>query len=124
MPDFLALVGDAADGYPGVARIGKKTAARLLNRYGTIETFPPEVLGEVRTEALLFKQLATLKTDAPLFENVDELRWRGSTAEFAGWVKRLGDDRLARVRIGDRAPARQQLIVHHPLKDVRERQEG
>jgi 5'-3' exonuclease len=95
IPDFLALVGDAADGYPGVARIGKKTAARLLNRYGAIEGFPTDVLGAVRAEALLFKRLATLKTDASLFENVDELRWRGPTPEFARWVERLGDPRLA-----------------------------
>jgi 5'-3' exonuclease len=95
IPDFLALVGDAADGYPGVPRIGKKTAARLLNLYGPIESFPPEVLGEARTQALVFKQLATLRTDAPLFESVDELRWLGPTPEFAAWAKRLGDARLA-----------------------------
>jgi 5'-3' exonuclease len=96
IPDFLALVGDAADGYPGVARIGKKTAARLLNRYGAIESFPAEILGSARAQALLFKRLATLKTDAPLFENVDALRWRGPTREFARWVERLGDARLAK----------------------------
>jgi 5'-3' exonuclease len=94
IPDFLALVGDTADGYPGVARIGKKTAAGLLNRYGPIEDFPPYVLGAARPEALLFKQLATLRTDAPLFKNVDELRWRGPTPHFAAWVKRLDDSRL------------------------------
>jgi len=59
IPDFLALVGDAADGYPGVAGIGKVTAARLVSRYGAIEEFPPSVLGERRELALLFKQLAT-----------------------------------------------------------------
>ena len=77
IPDYLALVGDAADGYPGIPGIGAVTAARLLNRYGAIETFPPEVLGDRRDEALLFKKLATLRTDAPLFRNVDALRWRG-----------------------------------------------
>src|SRR5690348_9043974 len=66
IPDFLALVGDTADGYPGVEGIGKATAARLVNRYGAIEDFPPEVLRDCRDQALLFKQLATLRTDAPL----------------------------------------------------------
>src|SRR6266487_3021084 len=67
IPDCLALVGDTADGYPGIAGIGAVTAARLLNQYGAIETFPPTVLGEQRDRALLFKTLATLRTDAPLF---------------------------------------------------------
>src|ERR1700694_535009 len=75
IPDLLALIGDAADGYPGVAGIGAVTAAQLLNRYGGIEGFPPAVLGERRKLALLFKDLATLRTDAPLFGDVDELRW-------------------------------------------------
>ena len=65
IPDFLALVGDAADGYPGIAGIGAVGAARLLNRHGPIEAFPPEVLGERREQALLFKRLATLRRDAP-----------------------------------------------------------
>src|SRR5881628_2354139 len=94
IPDFLALVGDSADGYPGVAGIGRVTAARLLNEHGAIEDFPPSVLGEQRDLALLFKNLATLRTDAPLFRVVDELRWRGPTAAFAGFVDRLGDARL------------------------------
>src|SRR5438094_7448777 len=67
IPDLLALVGDAADGYPGIPGIGAKTAAQLLNRHGQIENFPPSVLGERRDLALLFKNLATLRTDAPLF---------------------------------------------------------
>ncbi len=92
--DFLALVGDAADGYPGLAGIGKATAARLVSRYGRIEDFPPSVLGERRELALLFKELATLKTDARLFGNVEELRWRGVADGFAACVTRLGDERL------------------------------
>ena len=95
IPDFLALVGDSADGYPGVEGIGKVTAARLLNQYGAIERFPPEVLGHEREHALLFKALATLKTDAELFDEVEELRWKGPTAGFADWVTRLGDERLS-----------------------------
>lgn len=94
IPDFLALVGDAADGYPGIAGIGPVTAARLLNRHGTIESFPPEVLGDSRDLALLFKKLATLRTDEPLFSNADELRWRGPTDRFAACAERLGDTRL------------------------------
>jgi 5'-3' exonuclease len=94
IPDFLALVGDAADGYPGIAGIGKVTAARLLNQYGAIERFPIEVLGEARERALLFKALATLKTDASLFADVEELRWRGPTDAFASWAERLEDRRL------------------------------
>ena len=84
IPDYLALVGDAADGYPGISGCGPKTAAQLINRYGPLENFGPEVLNEEnRGLALLFKDLATLRTDAPLFKNVDELRWRGPTADFA-----------------------------------------
>ena len=94
IPDFLALVGDAADGYPGLAGIGKATAARLVSRYGRIEDFPASVLGERRELALLFKELATLNTDARLFGNVEELRWRGAADGFAACVTRLGDDRL------------------------------
>ncbi|MBI4421554.1 MAG: flap endonuclease, partial [Gemmatimonadetes bacterium] len=74
IPDYLALVGDAQDGYPGISGIGSATAARLLNQYGPIEAFPPTVLGNERDRALLFKNLATLRTDAPLFRDVDELR--------------------------------------------------
>ena len=94
IPDFLALVGDAADGYPGIPGIGSVTAARLLNRHGAIENFPPEVLGERRDLALLFKDLATLRTDAPLFHCVDALRWRGPTSGFAAWTERMEAPRL------------------------------
>ncbi len=95
IPDFLALVGDPADGYPGIPGIGPIRAARLLNRYGIIEDFPPGVLGEGRRdEALLFKDLATLRTDARLFRDVDELRWRGPTNAFAACSERLGDAHL------------------------------
>jgi len=94
IPDYLALVGDAADGYPGIPGIGAKTAASLLTRHGRIEDFPPQLLGERRDLALLFKRLATLRTDAPLFTNVDEIRWRGPTRTFAGCAAKLGDARL------------------------------
>jgi 5'-3' exonuclease len=94
IPDFLALVGDAADGYPGIAGIGPVMAGRLLNRHGTIENFPPEILGDQRDLALLFKDLATLRTDAPLFRDVDELRWRGPSSAFASWAARMEAPRL------------------------------
>jgi 5'-3' exonuclease len=94
IPDLLALVGDAADGYPGIPGIGSTGAARLLNRYGMIEEFPPVVLGENRELALLFKILATLRSDAQLFDDVDELRWRGPTDDFSSYAGRIGADRV------------------------------
>ena len=95
IPDYLALVGDAADGYPGIPKCGAKTAARLIARHGAIEDFPPDVLGgDNRDYALLFKRLATLRTDAPLFEDTDELRWRGPTPLFAKVAEAIGDARL------------------------------
>ncbi len=94
IPDLLALVGDSADGYPGIAGIGKVTAARLVNRYGSIEEFPSDVLGEQRDLALLFKDLATLRASAPVLADVDDLRWRGPAPGFAAWAARLGDPRL------------------------------
>ena len=103
IPDFLALVGDAADGYPGIAGIGTSTAARLLNQYGPLESFPPGVLGGERELALLFKILATLRTDAPLFDGVEELRWQGPGPGFAEWGDRLGSRLMQRV---DSAAAR------------------
>jgi 5'-3' exonuclease len=94
IPDFLALVGDAADGYPGLAGIGRVTAARLIGKYGRLEDFPATVLAEHRERALLFKNLATLRTDAALFGDVEELRWRGPTANFPDTATRLGEPRL------------------------------
>jgi 5'-3' exonuclease len=94
IPDYLALVGDTADGYPGIAGIGPKGAASLLTRYGTIEEFPPTVLGEQRDLALLFKRLATLRSDAPLFNSVDDLEWHGPTKHFAPTTETFGDPRL------------------------------
>jgi 5'-3' exonuclease len=92
--DLLALVGDAADGYPGITGIGARTAAQLLNRHGPIEKFPSTVLGQRRELALLFKKLATLRIDAPLFKKVDALRWRGATPAFAAWAERMEAPRL------------------------------
>jgi len=94
IPDYLALVGDAQDGYPGIAGIGPVGAARLLNRHGPIEKFPPAVLGERLDQALLFKRLATLRRDAPLFDDVEQLLWRGPTERFADWTRRMDAPRL------------------------------
>jgi 5'-3' exonuclease len=113
--DYLALVGDSADGYPGIAGLGPKTSATLIKRYGHIEQFPAGVLaskdastspGQNKVKrsnrelsnlerALLFKNLATLRTDAPLFRNVDELRWSGPAASFSAFTEKMGDARLA-----------------------------
>jgi len=100
IPDYLALVGDSADGYPGISGCGPKTAATLINRYGVLENFGPDVLNdENRALAVLFKDLATLRTDAPLFKDVDELRWDGATKEFPAWTEKIESARLlARVR--------------------------
>jgi 5'-3' exonuclease len=95
IPDYLALVGDSADGYPGISGCGPKTAAQLINRFGPLEEFPANVLNdENRPLALLFKELAILKTDAPLFEDVDELRWRGATPEFEAMTEKIENPRL------------------------------
>jgi 5'-3' exonuclease len=102
IPDYLALVGDAADGYPGMPGIGPKGAVALLTRYGEIERFPPQVLGERRRLALLFKELATLRTDAELFASVNDLEWRGPTAQFPAMCDLLGaPELLERARRAD-----------------------
>lgn len=94
IPDYLALVGDAQDGYPGMAGIGAVGAARLLNQHGPIESFPSAVLGERLDQALLFKRLATLRRDAPLFDDVEQLLWRGPTKRFAEVTERMEASRL------------------------------
>ncbi len=94
IPDYLALVGDAADGYPGIDGIGAVGAARLLDRHGAIEAFPAAVLGDRLPLALLFKRLATLITDAPLFKRAETLRWRGPTDAFAAFAERANAPRL------------------------------
>lgn len=95
IPDYLALVGDKADGYPGIPGFGAVGAAKALLRHGPIEDFPAEVLGERRELALLFKNLATLRIDYPAFTSVADLEWTGPTPAFAEWVERIGDPRLA-----------------------------
>lgn len=94
IPDFLALVGDSADGYPGISGIGKFGAMRLLNQYGPIEAFPKNVLEGQLKQALLFKHLATLRTDARLFKDVNQLQWPGPTSAFAKFTTKAGEPRL------------------------------
>jgi 5'-3' exonuclease len=94
IPDLLALVGDTADGYPGIPGIGMVTAARLVGRHGSIEDFPDDVLGDRRELALLFKDLATLRSSAAVLRDVDDLRWNGPTPAFAAWTESLGEGRL------------------------------
>lgn len=114
IPDYLALVGDAADGYPGLPGWGAKSASAVLARFGHLEAIPadwrtwgvnasrPAVLAATlaaqRDRALLFRELARLKSDLPLFESVDHLRWTGPTPAFAGLGRDL--DRAARRRSG------------------------
>jgi 5'-3' exonuclease len=105
IPDYLALVGDAADGYPGLPGWGQKSAAAVLGRFRHLEAIPEDwrvwgvnaaspaalslTLARQLDRALLFRQLATLRTDIPLFESVDELRWTGPTSEFRALAARL-----------------------------------
>jgi 5'-3' exonuclease len=92
--DYLALVGDSADGYPGLRGFGPKTAADVIARFHHIEEMPEAVLKGQREEALLFKKLATLVHDAPLFSSVDELAWRGPLPEFDAYAEKMGDARI------------------------------
>jgi 5'-3' exonuclease len=100
IPDYLALVGDAADGYPGIPGLGPKTAATLISRHGHIEQFPAAALKEGNLQrALLFKHLATLRIDVPLYDDVEQLGWNGPTTSFPSVAQKIGDARLeTRVR--------------------------
>src|SRR3954464_649328 len=105
IPDYLALVGDSADGYPGLGGWGAKSAAAVLAKYAHLEAIPDDwrtwgvnansparlarVLAEERERAYLFRTLATLRTNIPLFQSVDELQWHGPTPEFAALAARL-----------------------------------
>jgi 5'-3' exonuclease len=105
IPDYLALVGDSADGYPGLKGWGAKSAAAVLARFGHLEDIPEDwrtwkvnaaspaalaaTLARDRDHAFLFRDLATLRTDVPVFTSVDELEWRGPTDAFAELAARL-----------------------------------
>jgi 5'-3' exonuclease len=108
IPDWLALVGDSADGFPGIQGWGAKSASAVLFRYEHLETIPEdskswglnmaraarlfESLAEHREDALLFRQLATLRSDVPLVENLSDLEWRGANPRLVGLCHELGDD--------------------------------
>ena len=106
IPDWLALVGDSADGYPGLPGWGARSAATVLARYRHLEHIPAlatewdvsvrgsrrlaTTLAEQRERAWLFRELATLRADAPIGADVDALRWTGPRTDFAAWSERLG----------------------------------
>jgi 5'-3' exonuclease len=113
IPDYLALVGDSADGYPGIAGWGAKSAAALLARYGRLENIPIDVmewdakavaarrqvtladsLNQHRDEAMLFRRLATLRVDVPLIENLDDLEWKGALPRLRELCNELGEEEL------------------------------
>ncbi len=123
IPDWLALVGDSADGYPGLPGWGATSAATVLARYGRLEHIPrlaaewdvsvrgaarlATTLMEQRERAMLFRTLATLRTDAPIGTDVDGLRWTAPRPDFTAWSARLGTptlhERAARLAVA-RAP--------------------
>ena len=110
IPDWLALVGDSADGFPGLPGWGARSAATVLSRYEHLEHIPKlamewdvpvrgamrlaTTLTEQRERAFLFRKLATLRADAPIDADVDALRWTGARADFAAWSERLGTPSL------------------------------
>ena len=105
IPDYLALVGDSADGYPGLPGWGAKSAAKVLARWGHLDRIPDDprrwdvdvrgagalaaTLAAQRADAMLFRELATLRLDVPVFASIDELRWQGPTAEVDALRDRL-----------------------------------
>jgi len=121
VPGFLALVGDTADGIPGVPRWGEKSAAKVLSHYGQVENIPDQAsawavsvrgadalsreLAARREEVRLYEQLATLRFDVPLAEDLDALRWRGPTPDLAALCEELGipdlTPRLAGINAAD-----------------------
>src|ERR1700735_4427736 len=115
IPDYLALVGDTADGYPGLPGWGAKSASAVLSRFGKLESIPPnamdwqvnvtnpkglsEVLNSQRDLAFLFREIATLRTDLPLFATVDDLLWTGPTPAFPPMADRLDKARFSVKRV-------------------------
>jgi 5'-3' exonuclease len=99
IPDYLALVGDSSDGYPGLRGWGPKTTAAVLRQYGALEHIPAERLGAHRDMAFLFRELARLRADLPLFESVDALAWRHVRPEFAALSARFDGAKTAAPRM-------------------------
>ncbi len=106
IPDYLALVGDAADGYPGLPGWGAKSSAAVLAKYGHLEAIPrdwrewrvnannasalADTLFRESARAFLFRDLATLRTDIDVFDSIDELQWKGPTSDYDAFAARLG----------------------------------
>lgn len=122
IPDYLALVGDSADGYPGLPGWGAKSTAMVLAKFGHIEAIPnscrdwnlnvtnavtlADTLERERDKALLFRTLATLKADIPLFKNVDELRWNGPAPAFDAIGRLLDEAKTEKKKTGERSARR------------------
>ena len=135
IPDYLALVGDSADGYPGLRGWGAKSSAAVLGKFGHLESIPADwrswgvnvasasaladTLSRERDRALLFRTLATLRTDLPLFDDVEQLRWKGPTPTFDGIAARLDaartETRRASVRREPNAPILKSVAQMRPL---------
>jgi len=122
IPDYLALVGDAADGYPGLRGWGAKSSAAVLAKFLHLESIPKDyrewrvnaasasaladTLHREWDQALLFRKLATLRTDIALFDEVEELRWKGPTSAYDKWAARLDSAEIEERKSGTPRPAR------------------
>ncbi len=122
IPDYLALVGDSADGYPGLRGWGAKSSAAVLGKFGHLESIPADwrdwhvnvtsagaladTLTREHERALLFRTLATLRTDVPLFDDVEQLRWSGPTAGFDEIAARLDSAKTEKQRVRNESSAR------------------
>jgi len=120
IPDYLAVVGDSADGFPGVTGWGEKAAASVLSQYAHLEDIPKdwhqwppsirrgralsESLCSAWADALLFRTLATLRVDVPVFETIEDLRWKGATPEFERFSQQLKAPDLLRRASAARSP--------------------
>ena len=139
IPDYLAVVGDSADGYPGLPGWGPKAAALTFSRYPHLEDVPPDfrqwhpsirgaqrlstVLRDHWADALLFRTLATLQRDVPVFENVDDLRWNGPPLPFGRFCQRLqSPELLARATAATHSPARRVSGNFLPGSNLRTRE--
>jgi len=125
IPDYLALVGDASDGYPGLSGWGPKSTAAVLAKFGHLESIPADwrdwhvnaanasalanTLSQERDQAMLFRTLATLRTDIALFDDVDQLRWNGPTPGFTALAARFDS-----AKTGARKHARSLLSAGGP----------
>jgi 5'-3' exonuclease len=134
VPDYLALVGDSADGIPGIPRWGAKSASAVLAAYEHLERIPDdatlwtvkvrgaaalaEALAGAREQAVLYRTLATLRSDVPLVESIDDLAWRGPDREaLAAFAAELGDERI--VELAARTAERRGVAPAQPKRPLR-----